>query len=64
MDFIAPLWLPWSLLVLLVIVGAAVKVRGGPTDPRMTVILGLGVLAVACTFPMWMFLLSGASCAR
>ena len=33
-NYIAPLWLPWSLLVLLVIVGAAVKARGGPTDPR------------------------------
>jgi hypothetical protein len=63
-DFIAPLWLPWLVLVALLAVGALVTIRHGRTDYRMYLLLGPGALAVALTFPVWVFILSGMGCAR
>lgn len=62
-DFVAPLWLPWLLMGLLLLTGVALWVRFGRQDWRMTLLVGLGAAASFVTFPLWMQILSGMSCA-
>lgn len=63
-DLVAPLWPPWIVLVGLLAIGVVVTIRQGRNDFRMYLLLGLGALAVAFTFPGWVIILNGVGCAR
>ncbi len=62
-DFVAPLWLPWLVLLALLVPAVIIRARHGRKDWRMTALLTLGGLAALLTFPVWAQVLSAMSCA-
>lgn len=63
-DFVAPLWVPWLVLVALLVPAVIITTRHGWNDWRMTVLLALGGVAALLTFPGWAQMISAMNCAR